>query len=216
MAVMDADTGKLLIYRQLMRSTKYREAWSLSSANEFGRLANGIGGRIKIPPTPLNLYSNTKYQQIWAIRVHGATRKGRTKSNMVHCRGRQNQLPRRSCRGKNALQHVISMKEARFMTNDISNFYLMTPLHRPEFIRMKLSDIPNRRIQATRESHQKWQHLHQSQESIETIPTHCRQTTAFALSERTNSIWRQEAIRNTGIDGTFARRQGQMLHSTSM
>ena len=49
MAVMDADTGKLLNYRQLMRNTKYREAWSLSSANEFGRLANGIGGRIKNP-----------------------------------------------------------------------------------------------------------------------------------------------------------------------
>jgi len=27
-----------------MRNTKYREAWSLSSANEFRRLANGIGG----------------------------------------------------------------------------------------------------------------------------------------------------------------------------
>jgi len=47
MAEMDADTGKLLNYRHLMRSTKYREAWSLSSANKFGRLANGIGGRIK-------------------------------------------------------------------------------------------------------------------------------------------------------------------------
>ncbi len=30
MAVMDADMGKLLNYRQLMRNTKYREAWSLS------------------------------------------------------------------------------------------------------------------------------------------------------------------------------------------
>ena len=49
MAVMDADTGKLLNYRQLLRNSKYREAWSLSSANEFGRLANGIGGRIKNP-----------------------------------------------------------------------------------------------------------------------------------------------------------------------
>ena len=28
------------------------------------------------------------------------------------------------------------------MTIDISNFYLMTPLPRPEYIRMKLSDIP--------------------------------------------------------------------------
>jgi hypothetical protein len=46
---MDADMGKLLNYRQLMRNTKYREAWSLSSANESGRLANGIGGRIKNP-----------------------------------------------------------------------------------------------------------------------------------------------------------------------
>jgi hypothetical protein len=50
-------------------------------------------------------------RHIWAIRVHGATRNGGTQSNAVHCRGRQNQLPRRSrhpnCRnagGKNALR----------------------------------------------------------------------------------------------------------------
>jgi hypothetical protein len=49
MSVMDEDTGKQLNYRQLTRSTKYREAWSLSPANKFGRLANGIGGRIKNP-----------------------------------------------------------------------------------------------------------------------------------------------------------------------
>jgi hypothetical protein len=47
MAVMDANTGKLLNYRQLMRSVKHRQAWSLSSANKFGQLANGIQGRIK-------------------------------------------------------------------------------------------------------------------------------------------------------------------------
>jgi hypothetical protein len=63
MAVMDADMGKLLNYRQLMRRTKYRQAWSLSSANKFGQLANGIGGRIENPPTLSSLYSNMKYQQ---------------------------------------------------------------------------------------------------------------------------------------------------------
>jgi hypothetical protein len=36
MAGMEADTGKLLNYRQLVRSRKYRQAWSLSSANKFG------------------------------------------------------------------------------------------------------------------------------------------------------------------------------------
>jgi hypothetical protein len=38
---------------------------------------------------------------------------------------------------------VISMKGAQFMTMDMPNFYLMTPLHRAKFIQIKLSDIPN-------------------------------------------------------------------------
>jgi hypothetical protein len=42
---------------------------------------------------------------------------------------------------------IISTKGARFMTMDISNFYLMTPLHQPEFIWMKLSDILNKVIE---------------------------------------------------------------------
>ena len=37
---------------------------------------------------------------------------------------------------------VISTKGARFMTMDISNFYLNTPLPLPEFIRINLKDIP--------------------------------------------------------------------------
>ena len=38
---------------------------------------------------------------------------------------------------------VISTPGARFMTMDISNFYLMTPLKRPEYIRVKLADMPD-------------------------------------------------------------------------
>jgi hypothetical protein len=37
---------------------------------------------------------------------------------------------------------VISTPGARFMTMDISNFYLMTPLKRPEYVKLKLTDIP--------------------------------------------------------------------------
>jgi hypothetical protein len=37
---------------------------------------------------------------------------------------------------------VSTTAGAKFMTMDISNFYLMTPLKRPEYIRMKMSDIP--------------------------------------------------------------------------
>jgi len=38
---------------------------------------------------------------------------------------------------------VISTKDARFMTMDISNFYLMTLLHHPKFIQIKLGNIPD-------------------------------------------------------------------------
>ena len=37
---------------------------------------------------------------------------------------------------------VISTPGAKFMTMDISNFYLMTPLKRPEYIIVKISDLP--------------------------------------------------------------------------
>ena len=37
---------------------------------------------------------------------------------------------------------VVSTKDAKFMTADISNFYLNTPLTRPKYIRLSLKDIP--------------------------------------------------------------------------
>jgi hypothetical protein len=53
MAVMNKDTGKLLNYRQLMNSPKYKKAWSFSAANKFGQLANGIRGCIKNPTSTI-------------------------------------------------------------------------------------------------------------------------------------------------------------------
>jgi hypothetical protein len=47
---------------------------------------------------------------------------------------------------KMLFNRVISTKGAHFMTMDISNFYPLTPLHQPEFICTKLSDIPNKLI----------------------------------------------------------------------
>ena len=40
------------------------------------------------------------------------------------------------------INSVLSRKGAKFCTFDISNFYLCTPLDRPEYIKIKLSDIP--------------------------------------------------------------------------
>jgi hypothetical protein len=44
--VLDQDTGKMLEYRQLLCDPKHKAIWSKTGANEFGRLAQGVGGRI--------------------------------------------------------------------------------------------------------------------------------------------------------------------------
>ena len=40
------------------------------------------------------------------------------------------------------LNSVISTKGAKFANADLANFYLMSPLKRPEYAKIKLSDIP--------------------------------------------------------------------------
>eukprot|EP00956_Cyclotella_meneghiniana_P027920 scaffold63927_cov37-Cyclotella_meneghiniana.AAC.1 len=49
LAVLDEESGKLLKYKQLMTHPKYKKDWQVSAADEFGRLAQGVGGRIQNP-----------------------------------------------------------------------------------------------------------------------------------------------------------------------
>ena len=43
--VRDEATGEYLNYRQLMRHPMHHHTWKTSSANEFGQLAQGVGGK---------------------------------------------------------------------------------------------------------------------------------------------------------------------------
>ena len=45
------------------------------------------------------------------------------------------------------INSVISTPDARFMTIDISNFYLNTPMTRYEYLKLKLCNIPYKIIQ---------------------------------------------------------------------
>ena len=40
------------------------------------------------------------------------------------------------------INSFLSIKDAKYVTFDISNFYLQTPLYRPGYVRTKLYDIP--------------------------------------------------------------------------
>jgi len=156
MAVMDADTGKMLNYRQLMRHPDYKQPWSKSSANEFGRLANGVGGRIKNPTNTIKFIRKndvphdrrkdvTYGQFVCTVRPEKAE-KNRTRftvgGDRINYPGEVATPTADMLVAKLLFNSVISTKDAKFMTLDISNFYFMTLLKRPEFIRMKLADIP--------------------------------------------------------------------------
>ena len=157
LAVMDAESGKLLNYKQLIRSPKYKKAWSRSAANEFGRLANGVGGRIS---NPTNTIKFIRKQDIAKGRFKDVTygtfvcsvrpekkEKNRTRyvvgGNHTNYDGPVATPTADMMVAKLLFNSVVSTKGAKFMTMDISNFYLMTPLPRPEYIRISINDIPD-------------------------------------------------------------------------
>jgi hypothetical protein len=160
MAVMDKDTGKLLNYRQLMNSPKYKKAWSLSEANTFGLLANGNGGHIKNPTNTIEFISQHKVladcrkdvmygQFVCLVRPKKAVpnqMQFTVGGDRINYPGEVATPTAEMLVAKMLFNSVISMKGAQFMTMDIANFYLMTPLHRPKFIRIKLIDISNKVI----------------------------------------------------------------------
>jgi len=156
-------TGKQLEYRQLLRDPAFRTEWNLSAANEFGRLAQGIknpDGTQRIKGT--NTFFFIPKSQIPADRVitYGrfvcTFRPDKAEHNRTRLTVGGNRLAydgdvSTDTAGLELIkihwQSVLSTPNARYMTMDISNFYLNTELDRYEYMRLSLSDIPPEVIQ---------------------------------------------------------------------
>jgi len=141
LAVMDEDTGKMLNYRSLLKIPKFKKLWSRSVANEFGRLANGVGGRTKNPTNtikficeqdiPKNRKKDVTYgQMVCTVRPK---KEEKERSRFV-AGGDQTNFPGEVATptadmlvAKILMNSVVSTKGARFMTMDISNFYCQDP-----------------------------------------------------------------------------------------
>ena len=158
--VMDADTGKELTYRQLLNHPKYRKDWNISAANEFGRLAQGVGGRIEGSDTirfiplsniPHDRLKNVTYGKFVCELKPNKKEVNRTRltvgGDRINYPGDCSTPTADLVLIKTHLNSVISKKGARYMTLDIKNFYLNTPMKRPEYVRIKLSDILDEIIQ---------------------------------------------------------------------
>jgi hypothetical protein len=140
-----------------MRDPKHKDIWARSSANEFGRLTQGLkDGRVK---------GTNTMRYITKSQIPKDRRKDITYASFT-CDYRPNKAEMHRTRltaggdrinypydvgtptadmtlFKILVNSIISTPNARCIMVDIKDFYLNTPMKRPEYMRIKLSDIPD-------------------------------------------------------------------------
>eukprot|EP00804_Cyclotella_cryptica_P029060 CCRYP_005247-RA/>CCRYP_005247-RA protein AED:0.20 eAED:0.15 QI:0/0/0/1/0/0/4/0/830 len=161
-AILDTDTGELLEYRHLIKNPKYCTIWKNAYGKELGRLAQGIPGTVKGTNTIVFIAHNEippqRRKDVTYGRIVANYRPEKEDPYRIRLTVGGNRITYPGDCGtptadmlttKILLNSVISTKGARFMTIDIKDFYLNTPMVRPEYMRLKLSDIPTTSLNST-------------------------------------------------------------------
>jgi len=150
------DNGELLEYRHLIANETTRATWTHSYGNEIGRLAQGMPGRntgtntiffIKRNQVPHDRAKDVTYGLITTlIRPEKIDEPNRTRlvagGDRVHYPGDAGTPTADLLTVKLLLNSIISTPNAKFMTLDIKDFYLNTPMARYEYMRLRLADMP--------------------------------------------------------------------------
>jgi hypothetical protein len=153
--VRDEETGEYLKYRQLLRDPKHTKIWNTSSANEFGRLAQGVGGRV-IPTNtiffipqhqvPMDRRKDVTYGSFVCDIKSNKAETHRTRltagGDRINYPGDVGTPTADMTLFKILLNSIISTKNAKCLMLDVKDFYLNTPMTRYEYMRIKLTDIP--------------------------------------------------------------------------
>jgi hypothetical protein len=154
-AVLDMDTGKLLEMRHLLVNPKYKELWGKSYTTELGRLAQGIPSvskgtdTIKLIAHDEIPFARLKDVTYGRICVNYCPKKDDPNCMRLTVGGNKINFPRDfgtptvdMVMVKLHLNSVILTKGARYCTIDLKDFYLMTPMTHPEYMHMKIKDLP--------------------------------------------------------------------------
>ena len=153
-AVLKTDTSELLEICHLLVNQKYKDVWGKSYTTKLGRLTQGIPGVsegtntivfIKCDKIPLDRLKNVTYGRICA---NYRPKKADPNRSRLTVGGDRLNVPGdcgtptvNMVTVKLHLNSAIS-KGARYCTIDLKDFYLMTPMTRPEYMRMKIKDLP--------------------------------------------------------------------------
>jgi hypothetical protein len=149
----------MLEYCQLLHDPKHKAIWSKAGANEFGWLAQGVGRRIDGTNTIFFVHKHElpqdRLKDVTYIKFVLLIRTEKEDPHQIRATLRGNLIQYPKDVGtptanllliKIFLNSVILTDKAKFATADFSNFYLMTPLKRPEYGRVKQMDIPDKII----------------------------------------------------------------------
>ena len=152
-AVLDDDTGDLLEYRHLIKHPKYKDTWSNSFGKEIRRLATTTETISFISKTdiPQDRKGDETYGRIVCVYREGKKDKYRTRitigGNLINYPGDCGTPTADLLTVKLLFNSIISTPNAKFMSIDIKDFYLCTPMKRYEYFRMKLELFPEDIIQ---------------------------------------------------------------------
>ncbi len=153
-AVLDMTTGKLMEMRHLLVNPKYKDLWGKLYTKELGQLAQGIPGVtgtdtiifIRRNKVPLERIKDETYGRVCVNYRPKKDNPNRTRptvgGNHINYPGDCGMPTVDMVTVKLHLNSVISTKGARYCTINLKDFYLMTPMARPKYMRMKLKDLP--------------------------------------------------------------------------
>jgi hypothetical protein len=157
-AVVDPDTGVSMEYKQLMQHPKTKSKWTHSFANELGRLAQGVGDRLKgtetiffIPVSAVPKDRKVTYGRIVVSIRPQKDEVERTRltvgGNLIEYPGDVSTKTADLTTAKIHFNSVLSTPGAKFMGIDLKNFYLNTPMDRYEYMRLPIAIIPDEIIE---------------------------------------------------------------------
>ncbi len=141
-------TGDLLEYRHLLKHPKYKDVWSQSFGKEIRRLATVTETIVFVTKQQIPGY---RHRDITYGRIVCAYRSEKKDPHRTRITMGGNLLnyPGDCCTPtadlltiKFMFNSIILTTNAKFMTIDIKDFYLMTPMDHFEYFRMKLELFP--------------------------------------------------------------------------
>jgi hypothetical protein len=154
-AALDKTTGHLMEMWCFLVNPKYKDLWGKSYTKELGCLAQGMLGVSKGTNTivfihrkdiPHDPQCNVMYAQVCVNYCPEKENSNRTQvtmgGNLLHYPGDCGTPTIDIITVKLHLSSVISTKNACYSTIDLKDFYLNTPMDQPEYMHMKISDLP--------------------------------------------------------------------------